>query len=92
MAIDTINEKLALIDFGDIWQPGIPISADGLDVSNNGCECYQQWVWMLATEDTFQPIEAWRSHCRNVPGSTEVDRNHTFPAGWNAARPCRTVS
>ena len=31
MSIDTINEKLALIDYGDVFQPAIPISADGID-------------------------------------------------------------
>ena len=40
MAIDTDNEKLALIEYGDIFQPGIPISADGLDQADN-----QQLLW-----------------------------------------------
>jgi len=40
MAIDTTNEKLALIEYGDIFQPGIPISADGLDQADN-----QQLLW-----------------------------------------------
>lgn len=30
MAIDTDNEKFALIDMGDIWTDSIPISSDGL--------------------------------------------------------------
>ena len=30
MAIDTTNEKLALIEYGDIFQPGVPISSDGI--------------------------------------------------------------
>lgn len=40
MAIDTDNEKLALIEYGDIFQPGIPVSADGLDDADN-----QQLLW-----------------------------------------------
>ena len=40
MAIDTTNEKLALIEYGDVFQPGIPISADGLDQADN-----QQLLW-----------------------------------------------
>ena len=40
MAIDTINEKLALIEYGDVFQPGIPISADGLGQADN-----QQLLW-----------------------------------------------
>ena len=40
MAIDTINEKLALIEYSDIFQPGIPISADGLDQAD-----LQQLLW-----------------------------------------------
>lgn len=30
MAIDTTNEKFALIDMGDIWTDALPISSDGL--------------------------------------------------------------
>jgi hypothetical protein len=30
MAITTINEKLATIEYGDIFQPGLPISTDGI--------------------------------------------------------------
>lgn len=40
LAITTINEKLATIEYGDIFQPGIPISADGLDQADN-----QQLLW-----------------------------------------------
>lgn len=38
--IDTTNEKLALIEYGDIYQFGMPISADGLDQADN-----QQLLW-----------------------------------------------
>jgi len=40
MAIDTINKKLALIEYGDVYQPGIPVSDDGLDQADN-----QQLLW-----------------------------------------------
>ena len=40
MAISTVNDKLALIEYGDVFQPGIPISADGLDQADN-----QQLLW-----------------------------------------------
>lgn len=40
MAIDTTNEKLALIEYGDIFQPGIPISADGIDQADK-----QHLIW-----------------------------------------------
>jgi hypothetical protein len=40
MAITTINEKLATIEYGDIFQPGLPISADGNDQADN-----QQLLW-----------------------------------------------
>jgi len=40
MAIDTTNEKLALIEYGDIFQPAIPISADGI-----GQDDQQQLLW-----------------------------------------------
>ena len=40
MAIITVNDKLALIEYGDVFQPGIPISADGLDQADN-----QQLLW-----------------------------------------------
>jgi len=40
MAIDTINEKLALIEYGDVFQPGIPISNDGI-----GQDDKQQLLW-----------------------------------------------
>lgn len=40
MAIDTTNEKLALIEYGDIFQPGVPISADGI-----GQDDKQQLLW-----------------------------------------------
>ena len=40
MAITTINEKLSIIEYGDVFQPGIPISADGIDQADN-----QQLLW-----------------------------------------------
>lgn len=40
MAIDTLNKKLALIEYGDVFQPGIPVSADGLGQADN-----QQLLW-----------------------------------------------
>ena len=40
MAIDTINEKLALLEYGESYQPGIPISNDGLDQGDK-----QQLLW-----------------------------------------------
>lgn len=40
MAITTINDKLATIEYGDIFQPGLPISADGNDQADN-----QQLLW-----------------------------------------------
>ena len=40
MAIDTLNEKLALIEYGEVYQPGIPVSNDGLDQADN-----QQLLW-----------------------------------------------
>jgi len=40
MAIDTINEKLALLEYDEVYQPGIPISADGLDQADK-----QQLLW-----------------------------------------------
>jgi len=39
MAIDTINKKLALIE-SDIFQPGLPISSDGI-----GQDDKQQLLW-----------------------------------------------
>jgi len=40
MSINTTNEKLALIEYGDVFQPGIPISADGI-----GQDDKQQLLW-----------------------------------------------
>ena len=40
MAIDTTNERLALIEYGDVFQPGIPISNDGI-----GQDDKQQLLW-----------------------------------------------
>lgn len=40
MSIDTINEKLALLEWLEPYQCGIPISADGLDQADN-----QQLLW-----------------------------------------------
>ncbi len=40
MAIDTINEKLSLLEYLEPYQPGVPISADGLDQADN-----QQLLW-----------------------------------------------
>jgi len=40
MAIDTINEKLALIEYDEVYQPGIPISNDGIDQADK-----QQLLW-----------------------------------------------
>ena len=59
MAITTINEKLATIEYGDIFQPGLPISADGNDQADN-----QQLLWdypgnlwtPIAVEDVFYKI------------------------------------
>ena len=32
MAIDTINEKLAIMEFGDVWEPGLPmVATDTID-------------------------------------------------------------
>lgn len=38
--IDTLNKKLALIEYGDVYQPGIPVSGDGIDQADN-----QQLLW-----------------------------------------------
>ena len=35
MAIDTTNEKLALITYHQAWNTPLPISADGLDQADN---------------------------------------------------------
>ena len=40
MAIDSLNKKLALIEYMQVYQPGIPVSADGLDQADN-----QQLLW-----------------------------------------------
>jgi hypothetical protein len=40
VAIDTDNEKFALIDWGNVWMDGLPISSDGLDQADN-----QQLLW-----------------------------------------------
>ena len=40
MAIDTHNERLALIEYGDVFQPGIPVSSDGI-----GQDDKQQLLW-----------------------------------------------
>lgn len=40
MAIDTNNEKLALIEYENVFQFGLPISADGLNQADN-----QQLLW-----------------------------------------------
>lgn len=31
MAIDTINKKLAVMEFGDVWEPGLPLSPGTLE-------------------------------------------------------------
>ncbi len=36
MAIDTTNEKFAIIDWGDVWTDSIPISSDGLGIADKG--------------------------------------------------------
>ncbi len=36
----TINEELALLEYGEPYQPGVPISSDGLDQADN-----QQLLW-----------------------------------------------
>jgi hypothetical protein len=40
MAIDTNNEKLALLEYDEVYQFGIPISADGIDQADQ-----QQLLW-----------------------------------------------
>jgi hypothetical protein len=40
MAIDTNNKKLAVMEFGDIWEPGLPISPSTL-----GQDDQQQLLW-----------------------------------------------
>ena len=40
MAVDTTNEKLALMSWTQPWQWPMPISADGLDQADN-----QQLLW-----------------------------------------------
>lgn len=40
MAVDTNNEKLALITYHQPWNTPIPISADGLDQADN-----QHLIW-----------------------------------------------
>jgi len=35
MAIDTINKKLALLEYEELYQPCLPISSDGLDQADN---------------------------------------------------------
>lgn len=58
MAINTTNEKLALIEYGDVFQPGVPISADGI-----GQDDKQQLLWeypgilwgVVAGLDSYRP-------------------------------------
>lgn len=40
MAIDTNNEKLALMEEGNVWEPGLPLSPGTL-----GQDDQQQLVW-----------------------------------------------
>jgi len=40
MSINTKNEKLAIIEYGDIFQPGIPQSTDGIGRNDK-----QQLLW-----------------------------------------------
>ncbi len=54
MAIDTNNEKLALIEYGDVFQFGVPISADGIDQADN-----QQLLWDY-------PGLLWATYSANV--------------------------
>ena len=56
MAITTDNDKLALIEYGDIFQPGIPISADGLDQADD-----QQLLWGYPGVLWTEPVVTKRS-------------------------------
>lgn len=40
MAIDTINKKLAIMEFGQVWEPGLPISPGAI-----GQDDQQQFLW-----------------------------------------------
>lgn len=51
MAIDTVNEKLALIEYSEPYQVGIPVSSDGLDQADK-----QQLLWEYPG---FLWIEGW---------------------------------
>jgi len=65
MAIDTTNEKLALIEYGDVFQPGLPISADGLDQADNQQLLwgYPGVLWVIAEEPViFELILQARSY------------------------------
>jgi hypothetical protein len=63
MAIDTINKKLALIEYGDIFQPGIPISADGNDQADQQQELWEYpgilWSAIAVTGKSFMKRYSW---------------------------------
>ena len=66
MAIDTTNEKLAIMEFGDYWEPGLPLSPGAFDTGDK-----QQLLWgyhsiawvgsvvSAAIDDVYYLIQHW---------------------------------
>ncbi len=60
MAIDTDNKKLAVMDWGNIWEPGLPLSpgALGQDDQQQLLWGYPGILWGALTEVIAEPIRA----------------------------------
>ena len=81
MAINTINEKLALIEYGDIFQPGIPISSDGIDQLDKQQLLWEYcgWLcgWLTATAKYYFTIKKGKPKFKeigNKPTETEKEQ------------------
>ena len=61
MAIDTTNEKLALMEWGLVWEPGLPISPGtlGQDDQQQLLWGYPGILWDAAVAGAGDIIPAW---------------------------------
>ena len=75
MAIDTTNEKLALIRFQQVWQPPLPISSDGIgqDDKQSLLWGYPGILWAIpAVGEVLANIEVFASVLLGLSTSESV--------------------
>jgi len=84
MPIDTRNEKMALIDWGRCWHPGVPYISDGMSLDD-------QWALIYETITPLfdiAPITVLLAFAANINGVSGSDTALT--ANINQTEPVTT--